>query len=416
MKLLSGLLRKFIRTGTLRLIDAEGTLHTFSGIPKEPLVTIKIHDKSLYRKFFFNPELHVGEAYMDGDLTFEDGSTCYDFIHLFSINRTGLASHPIQNILRKVWKALKGIDQYNPVGKALKNASHHYDISEDLYRLFLDDDLQYTCAYYRTPNDTLEQAQLNKKRHVLAKLKIEDGMKIAELGCGWGGLAIYLAQQADIEVTAVNLSIEQIRVARARAEALGLENRVKFEHMDYRQLQGTYDRVVSIGMLEHVGVKHYDEFFAKLRSLMKADGIALVHSVGRNAPPGTMSPFLRKYIFPGAYAPSLSEVISAAERQYIWHTDCEILRMHYFYTLRGWHSRFRANWDKAAEIYDERFCRMWEFYLVSTQLAFLNGSAMVFQLVLANDREAVPLLRDYMVNDECALITRDRNTIPLHAE
>jgi len=411
MKLLSGLFRRFIRKGTLHVIDAKGTLHTFSGTPEEPVVTIRIHDKSLYNKLFFNPELHVGEAYMDGDLTFEDGSTCYDFIHLFSINRAGLAAHPIQNLLRHVWKAMKGIDQYNPIGKALKNVSHHYDISEDLYRLFLDDDLQYSCAYYRSPDDTLEQAQLNKKRHVLAKLRIEDGMKVAEIGCGWGGLAIFLAQQADIEVTGVNPSIEQIRVARARAKALGLENRVKFEHIDYRQLQGTYDRVISIGMFEHVGVNHYDEFFAKMKSLMKEDGICLLHSVGRNAPPGTMSPFLRKYIFPGAYAPSLSEVISAIERQHLWHADCEILRMHYFYTLGDWHSRFRANWHKAAEIYDERFCRMWEFYLVSTQLAFLNGSAMVFQLVLANDRETVPIVRDYMVDDERALMAGERMKI-----
>jgi cyclopropane-fatty-acyl-phospholipid synthase len=403
MKLLSGLLQKFICKGTLRVIDADGTLHVFSGIPKEPVVTIRLHEKSLYRKLFFNPELHVGEAYMNGELTFEDGSTCFDFLYLFSINRTGLANHPVQNMLRRVWRSLRGIQQHNPIGKSLTNASHHYDISEDLYRLFLDDDLQYTCAYYRTPDDTLEQAQLNKKHHVLAKLKIEDGMKVAELGCGWGGLAIYLAQQADIAVTAVNLSIEQIRVARERSKALGLEKRVKFEHMDYRQLQGSYDRVVSIGMLEHVGVKHYDEFFAKLRSLMNEDGVGLVHSVGRNAPPGSMSPFLRKYIFPGAYGPSLSEVISAVERQGIWHVDCEILRKHYYFTLRDWHSRFLDNWDKAAEIYDERFCRMWEFYLASMQFAFLNGGGMVFQLVLANDREAVPILRDYMVDDERAL-------------
>lgn len=415
MKLLSGLLRRFIRKGTLRVIDAEGTQHEFSGTPGNPVVTIKIHDKSLYNKFFFNPELYVGEAYMNGDLSFEDGSTCYDFIHLFSINRSGLASHPLQTMLRQSWKALKRIDQYNPVGKAQENASHHYDISDDLYRLFLDEDLQYTCAYYRNPDDTLEQAQLNKKRHVMAKLKIEDGMKVAELGCGWGGLAIFLAQHADIEVTAVNLSIEQIRVARDRASALGLDDRVKFEHMDYRDLQGKFDRVVSIGMLEHVGVRHYDEFFAKLKSLMKDDGISVVHSVGRNAPPGTMSPFLRKYIFPGAYAPSLSEVISAAERQRIWHADCEILRMHYFYTLRDWHTRFRANWDKAAAIYDERFCRMWEFYLVSTQLSFLNGSSMIFQLVLANDREAVPIVRDYMIDDERTLLTQEKKIGTKHA-
>lgn len=402
MKLLSTLLRRFIRNGTLRVYDADGRLHTFAGIPPEPAVTIRLHNKSLYTKLFFNPELYVGEAYMDGELTFEEGSTCYDFLNLFSNNRTGLAAHPVQNFLRHAWRSLRRFHQHNPIGKSLKNASHHYDLSDEFYRLFLDDDMQYTCAYYRTPDDTLEEAQLNKKRHVVAKLKIEDGMKIAELGCGWGGLALYLAQVADVEVTAVNLSIEQIRVARGRAAALGLEKRVHFEHMDYRELQGTYDRVVSVGMLEHVGLRHYDEFFAKFRSLLKDDGIGFVHSIGRNAPPGSASPFLRKYIFPGGYAPSLSEIFAPAERQRIWVCDCEILRLHYYYTLRDWLARFMANWDQAAAIYDERTCRMFEFYLISAQLAFLTGSEMVFHLVLANKRDAVPTVRDYMVDDERA--------------
>jgi cyclopropane-fatty-acyl-phospholipid synthase len=400
MKLLSTLLRRVIRRGTLHVYDADGRRHTFSGVPAEPVVTMRLHNKSLYTKFFFNPELYVGEAYMDGELTFEEGSTCYDFLELFSINRSGLTGHPVQNILKHIWRSLRRFEQYNPIRRALKNASHHYDLSDDFYRLFLDDDLQYTCAYYRSPDDTLEEAQLNKKHHVCAKLKIEDGMKIAELGCGWGGLALFLAQVADVEVTAVNLSIEQIRVARDRARKLGLEDRVHFEHMDYRELQGTYDRVVSVGMLEHVGFRHYDEFFVKFRSLLKEDGFGLIHSIGRNAPPGTASAFLRKYIFPGGYAPSLSEVLAAVERQRICIADCEMLRMHYYYTLQHWHARFMENWDKAAAIYDERFCRMWEFYLISSQLAFLNGSEMIFHLVLANKRDSVPIVRDYMVDDE----------------
>jgi cyclopropane-fatty-acyl-phospholipid synthase len=298
---------------------------------------------------------------------------------------------------------MRRIQQYNTIGKSLKNASHHYDLSDDFYRLFLDDDLQYTCAYYRSLDDTLEEAQLNKKNHVCAKLKIEDGMSIAELDCGWGGLAIHLAQLADVEVTAVNLSVEQIHVARERAKKLGLENRVHFKHMDYRELQGTYERVVSVGMLEHVGLRHYDEFFIKFRSLLKEDGFGLVHSIGRNAPPGTVSPFIRKHIFPGGYAPSLSEILAASERQRIWLADCEILRLHYYYTLQDWRVRFMANWDKAAAIYDERFCRMWEFYLVSSQLAFLNGSEIIFQLVISNKRDAVPIVRDYMVDEERAM-------------
>ncbi|HEY0982005.1 class I SAM-dependent methyltransferase [Schlesneria sp.] len=402
MKLLSTLLRRFVKSGTLRVYDAEGKLHTFTGTPAEPVVTMRLHNKSLYTKLFFNPELYVGEAYMDGELTFEEGSRVFDQLNLFSNNRTGLTSHPVQSVLRHTWRSLRRFHQHNPISRSLKNASHHYDLSDEFYRLFLDEDMQYTCAYYLDPNDTLEEAQLNKKRHVCAKLQIKDGMKIAELGCGWGGLALYMAQIADVEVTAVNLSIEQIRVARQRAEALGVADRVHFEHMDYRQLQGKYDRVVSVGMLEHVGVGHYDEFFRKFRSLLNEDGLGLVHSIGRNAPPGTVSPFVRKYIFPGGYAPSLSEIFAPAERQRIWVADCEILRLHYYYTLRDWRDRFMANWDKAAAIYDERMCRMWEFYLISAQLAFLTGSEMIFQLILANKRDAVPIVRDYIVDNERA--------------
>ena len=212
-------------------------------------------------------------------------------------------------------------------------------------------------------------------------------------------------------MTAVNLSIEQIRVARVRARELGLEDRVHFEHMDYRELQGTYDRVVSVGMLEHVGYRHYDEFFVKFRSLLKEDGFGLIHSIGRNAPPGTVSSFIRKYIFPGGYAPSLSEILAVTERQRFWIADCEILRMHYYYTLQHWRARFMENWDKAAAIYDERFCRMWEFYLISSQLAFLNGSEMIFHLVLANKRDSVPIVRDYMVDDERALQNTSREPV-----
>lgn len=409
MKLLSTLLRRFVQYGTLRVYDADGKLHTFAGTPPEPAVTIRLHHKSLYTKLFLNPELYVGEAYMDGTLTFEDGSELFDLLNLFSNNRTGLTSHPVQAALRSIWRSIRRFQQHNPIGKALKNASHHYDISDDFYRLFLDEDLQYTCAYYMSPDDTLEQAQLNKKRHVCAKLKIQDGMKIAELGCGWGGLAIYMAQLADVEVTAVNLSIEQIRVARERAKKLGLEHRVHFEHMDYRELTGKYDRVVSVGMLEHVGLGHYDEFFKKFQALLKEDGMGLVHSIGRNAPPGSASPFIRKYIFPGGYAPSLSEIFAPAERQRIWIADCEILRLHYYYTLRDWRARFMANWQKAAAIYDERMCRMWEFYLISAQLAFLTGSEMIFHLVLAHKRDAVPIVRDYMIDDERAMQAKERS-------
>ncbi|MBZ0216194.1 MAG: class I SAM-dependent methyltransferase [Fimbriimonadaceae bacterium] len=253
MKLLSGLLRKFIRKGTLRVIDADGGEHVFSGTPDTPVAIIKIHDKSLYTKLFFNPELYLPEAYMDGMLTFEDGSSCYDFLYLFSINRSGLASHPFQAFLRKIWFKLRHFAQDNPVGQAFKHVHEHYDVSDELYRLFLDKEMQYTSAYYLTPEDSLEVAQANKMRHVCAKLKLGDGMKVAELGCGWGGLSRYLARTANVDIVAASLSENQVRVANELAKQEGVSDRVLFKHVDYRDLTGQYDRIVSIGMLEHLG-------------------------------------------------------------------------------------------------------------------------------------------------------------------
>ncbi len=407
MRLLSNLLKGFIEKGTLQLIDVEGKRYQFGGRFDGPSVTARLHDKSLYTKLFFNPELHAGEAYMDGTLTFEEGSSCYDFLYLFSINRRPLGDHPAQKILREGWKRLRGLQQYNPIGKAAENAAQHYDISEELYRLFLCDDLQYACAYFNSPDETIEQAQANKKRHICAKLGLKDGMKVAELGCGWGGLALYMASLADVEITAVNLSGEQIRVCRQRAEEAGVADRVHFKQMDYRELTGKFDRVVSVGMMEHVGVNHYDELFGQFKNLLKDDGFGFLHAIGRMSPPGTTSPFLRKYIFPGGYAPALSEVFASSERVNLWVADTEVWRLHYVYTLKAWRERFMANWDKAAEIYDERFCRMWEFYLIASELGFLHGSNMIFQLLLANDREAVPIVRDYIIDDEREMLRQE---------
>ena len=411
MYLLSNLMKHFVQKGTLRIIDAGGKLHEFRGTP-EPLATIRIHDQTLPRKLFFNPELHAGEAYMDGRLTMVD-CTLKDFMEVFSINRGSMASYPLQNVLRRVSRSLRAFQQHNPVGKAQRNVSHHYDLSRELYQLFLDEDLQYSCAYFLTPDDSLETAQKNKKRHIAAKLRLQPGQRVLDIGCGFGGLAFEIARRADVEVLGVTLSEEQHRRATEEAERQGLSERVRFELKDYREVQGRFDRIVSVGMFEHVGVSNYDEFFGRLFDLLTDDGIAVLHSIGHMSPPGSASPWLRKYIFPGAYSPALSEVFAATERQHLWVNDVEVLRVHYADTLVEWIRRFERNRERIAEIYDERFCRMWEFYLISNgdvssvESMFRTGAQMVFQMQLARTRDAAPLTRDYMIDDERRYLESD---------
>jgi cyclopropane-fatty-acyl-phospholipid synthase len=401
MKLLANLLEKFVREGTLRLTDAGGRLHVFGGKLPGPVASVRIHKRGLETTLFFNPELRAAEAYMDGTLTMEDGTTIHDFILLFSVNRAGLAGHVSQKILRRAWRALRRWHQANPIGAAARHARHHYDLSTDLYRLFLDPDLHYSCAYFRDPeNDTLEAAQRAKLVHATAKLALKPGMRVAEIGCGWGAFAIHLARETGAHVTAINVSPEQLRVARERAAEAGVADRIDFREVDYRELDGQFDRVVSVGMMEHVGIGHLDEYFGTIRNLLADDGYAFIHCIGRNRPPGTTGPFVRKYIFPGAYVPALSEVFASVERQGLWTGDVEILRLHYYYTLRHWRERFATNRARAVAIYDERFARMWEFYLAAMGLEFLNGSHMVFQLLAARRRDAVPITRDFMLDAE----------------
>lgn len=401
MFLLSHMFRRFVRVGSLTVIDARGRRHVFAGTPG-PAVTMQLHDPALHHKLFFSPDLSMGEAYMDGTLTFEQG-TLYDFLHLFNLNRLSLGSYPLQKVLRAVSRRLRSLQQYNPVGKARDNVAHHYDLSRDLYELFLDEDLQYSCAYFANEGDSLEQAQRNKKRHIAAKLLLQPGQKVLDIGCGWGGLALSIASQADVEVVGVTLSEEQHKVAVERAAAAGVSDRVRFELRDYRELDERFDRIVSVGMFEHVGVGHYDEFFGKVNDLLADDGMMMLHSIGRMSPPGTTGPWIRKYIFPGGYSPSMSEVFAATERQRLWVADCEVLRLHYAKTLRCWAERFAANRDRVAKLYDERFCRMWEFYLACAEMVFSHGSGMVFQMQLARQRAAVPITRDYIYEAEHGL-------------
>lgn len=402
MKLLSSLLRSFIKRGRMRVYDVAGGLHEFGDGADGPTVTIRLHDKKLYHSLFFNPELAAGEAYMDGSLTMEEGSTCYDFMFLFSINRAPLGANPVQGLLRKGWKLFRRRQQKNSVERAKQQARHHYDLSTELYRLFLDDGLNYSCAYYTSPDESLEAAQDAKLTHLVAKLDLKPDMDVLEIGGGWGSLAIRMAQ-AGARVTSLNVSPEQVKIAEERVKAAGVEDRVTFVLKDYREFEGQFDRIISVGMMEHVGIGHLDAYFGKIRSCLTDDGYAVIHSVGRMTPPGTTGPFIRKYIFPGGYVPALSEVFASTERLGLWVCDAEILRLHYYYTIRDWRIRFEEKRDAAAELYDEAFCRMWEFYLCAVELGFLHGSNMVFQLLLSKERDAVPIMRDFIVDNERAL-------------
>jgi cyclopropane-fatty-acyl-phospholipid synthase len=405
VRLLSGLLNKFIRNGTLRLYDAAGTLHVFGGRAPGPDVTARLNRPGLETKLFLNPELNAGEAYMDGGLTFENGATIHDMLMLFSVNRAGLGAHGSQKLIRRLWRALRRWHQSNPVGTAAKNARQHYDVPAELYRLFLDEKMQYSCAYFRDPErDTLEQAQNYKLIHATSKLNLKPGMSVIEIGSGWGGFAIHIAQQTGARVVAINVSPEQLKVSRDNAAAAGVSDLVEFREIDYRNVEGQFNRVVSVGMMEHVGIGHFDEYFGKIRSLLKDDGYAFIHCIGRMSPPGTTGPFIRKYIFPGGYSPALSEVSAAVERNGLWNADTEFLRLHYYYTIRHWRQRFAQKRDKAVQIMDERFCRMWEFYLAAVELEFLHGSHMVMQMLLSKTRDAVPIRRDFMVNAERAAL------------
>ncbi len=399
MRYLSHFLKRFVRTGRLTVIDADGATHIF-GPGGDPEVTLRLHDAKVEREIFFSPELKTAEAYMDGRLTIEDGGGIIDLMHVLSINRTNLAGHPVQQALQGVWKGLKRWHQANPVGQAAKNVRHHYDIPEDFYRLWLDESMSYTCAYFPSRDISLEAAQTAKVRHVAAKLKLEPGMHVAELGCGWGGLAIYLAKTCGVRVTAVNVSPEQLAVARRTAEAEGVADRVSFIEQDLRDMTGTYDRVVSVGALEHIGVPRYGEFFGQIKALTAPEGFALVHAIGRSSPPGVTGPFLRKYIFPGGYSPALSEVFAAIERTGLWVGDCECLRLHYAWTISEWHKRFQDHRATVVEMLDERFARMWEFYLAAVEFDFLHGPSFIFQLLLAPERGNIPVVRDYITDDE----------------
>lgn len=398
MRLLARLLTSFIKVGTLSLIDAHGRTHVFGGSIPTPTVTVRLHDAGLHTKLALNPELYAAEAYMDGTLTCEEGRSVYDLLLLFSVNRNSLGAVPSQRLLRRFWRMTKRLRQSNSPVAAARNARSHYDVPVEIYRLFLDEGLNYSCAFFHHPEtDTLEAAQLAKLTRATNKLGLKPGMTVAEIGSGWGAFAVHIAESTGARVVGINVSPEQLKISRALADARGVSDLVEFREMDYRALEGKFDRVVSVGMMEHVGIGYFDAYLEKIGSLLKDEGYAYVHCIGRMLPPGTTAPFIRKYIFPGAYVPSLSEVFAATERTALWVADMEVLRLHYYYTIRHWRTRFAARRDEALALTDERFCRMWEFYLAAVELDFLNGTRMVFQVLLSPRRDAVPIVRDFML-------------------
>ena len=397
MGLLDRFLRANIRTGDLKVTTQDGRTARY-GDASGPAVAASITSAGA-RRIALRPGLAVGEAYMDGELTLQAGSL-WDLLELFGRNGHRDPFRPVRALARarRAWK--RAAQQANGRRAARANVAHHYDLSEALYRLFLDADMQYSCAYFARTDMSLDEAQAAKVRHIAAKLDLAPGLRVLDIGCGWGGLALALARDHGVHVTGVTLSTEQLAVARRRAEAAGLADRVSFELVDYRDVQGRFDRIVSVGMLEHVGAADLCAYAGHVRRLLADEGSALVHSIGRMEGPRALNAFARKHVFPGAYIPALSETVAAAERAGLWVTDVEVLRLHYAQTLRCWRERFLANREEAAGLYDERFCRMWEYYLASAELGFRYSGHMNFQLQLSRRVDALPLTRDYMVDRE----------------
>jgi cyclopropane-fatty-acyl-phospholipid synthase len=408
------MLRHVVQDGSLIVFDAHGMPHAYGSGEDAPL-TARLVDRAIERAIAFDPQLAVGEAYMRGGLRVESG-TIYDVLALIMRNmaRRRLPWWMFGRSLvpSAVRRAARRLGQYNPVSRARRNASHHYDLDGAIYDLFLDPDRQYSCAYFTAGAD-LAEAQQAKKRHLAAKLALAPGQRVLDIGCGWGGLALSLAKMSDCQVTGITLSEEQLKIAQQRAQREGLAGAVRFALDDYRNVRGPYDRIVSVGMFEHVGVNHYGTFFRKIHKLLTDGGVALVHSIGRSDGPGYTNPFMAKYIFPGGYYPALSEVVPAIERAGLIVTDIEILRLHYAETLKAWRERFLAQRDKAVALRGEAFCRMWEFYLAGAEAAFRHYGLIVFQIQMVKRIDTLPITRDYMFETERRLaLSGDRPSEP----
>lgn len=390
-------LRRVVVSGNLIAVDAMGCQHQF-GDGSGPPITIRFADRAAERAVAYDPQLALGETYMQGRLSVEGGGV-YDLLDILMRNAAAQTPPRWAAWLDVIRRAGRRVQQFNPVGRAQRNAAHHYNIDGAIYDLFLDPDRQYSCAYF-LPGADLAQAQLAKKVHLASKMALSPGQRVLDIGCGWGGLGLWLAANTGCRVKGVTLSSEQLAVAQERACKQGLVSAVEFALEDYRQVKGTFDRIVSVGMFEHVGVNHYQAFFRRLRDLLDDDGVAVLHSIGRSDGPGFTNPFIAKYIFPGGYIPALSEVLPAIERSGLIVSDIEILRLHYAETLKAWRERFMAHRSEAIALKGEDFCRMWEFYLAGSEGAFRHQGMMVFQIQLVKRIDALPITRDYMFDTE----------------
>jgi cyclopropane-fatty-acyl-phospholipid synthase len=409
-RLLRAALRKLVRAGTLRVTTADGSTFTLGDGSGKP-VAVRFVTRAAQRRILVDPELKFGEGYMDGTIVVEEGTIADVLAIVLGQDRDGKPprwARP-QWLVRYLYRRLM---QFNPRPRSRRNVAHHYDLDGQLYALFLDADRQYSCAYFEAPGQSLDDAQLAKKRHLGAKLLVDPGQRVLDIGCGWGGLSLYLAELCGARVAGITLSEQQLGVARARASEKGLTERVEFRMQDYRDVPETFDRIVSVGMFEHVGVGYYDAFFRQCRKLLDDNGVMLLHSIGRSEGPNVTNPWISKYIFPGGYIPALSEVLPAVERAGLLVTDIEILRLHYAETLKAWRERFLAQRGEVERLYDDRFVRMWEFYLAASEMAFREQAMMVFQLQLTKRQGVVPMTRDYIAREEARLRGLERGSRP----
>jgi len=377
------------------LIDANSKEYIIGKPLKQNPIKLKILDKSLHYKLLLLPDLYFGEAYTDGSLVIENG-TLTEFLDIAMKNIGRNETNNFAKIIKKIMGTYRYFTNYNLISKSKKNVAHHYDISEKFYDLFLDDNRQYSCAYFKDENDTLEKAQMNKMEHIIKKLNLKKNQKVLDIGSGWGTLAIEIAKRSECEVLGITLSENQLKYSIQKAKELNLENQVRFKLMDYRQIDEKFDAIVSVGMFEHVGRKFYSKYFNKVSEMLKDQGVALIHTIGSVCPPRSPHPWITKYIFPGGYTPSLSEVARPIENSGLIISDMEVLRMHYAHTLRNWKSRFLGKKEKVLEMFDQNFFRMWEFYLAGCEMAFKWGDQVVFQFQLTKDLKTVPNTRDYI--------------------
>lgn len=388
-----------IRCGNLQVVSASGSTYRFGDGSGKPIVA-RFSSPAAQWGVLLDPDLKLGEAYMEGTFAIEQG-TIAGFVDLAMQDGAGWPRWALPfTASRYLWRRVR---QFNLRNRARRNVAHHYDLDERLYALFLDSDRQYSCAYFDNAEESLDDAQLAKKRHLAAKLLIKPSDRVLDIGCGWGGLALYLAENCDARVTGITLSEEQLNVARRRVTEREMAGRVAFQALDYRDVTGVFDRIVSVGMFEHVGVSFYDAFFAKCASVLADDGVMVLHSIGRPSGPSATNAWIAKYIFPGGYIPALSEVLRAIERAGLLVTDIEILRLHYAETLKAWRDRFLAHRDEVARLYDSRFVRMWEFYLACAESAFRRRNMMVMQIQIAKRQGVVPITRDYIMATEARL-------------